>query len=371
MVTPRVVGDETMMKLFVRENPTPVDDLLDSLWIKKSVTKETYVAPEELGLHKHDVPGDGNCFYHAFIRSRWGTNATTTAQKMRAELLDSFYALKQNKTRVALGDDVKKRLQSENAYAQNEEIHMVCALYETRINVWVDDEKVWITFEPREPVKNVVYVQLDGGRYVYDGFETIGNHFQSLVMPFAPFALDIQLFRDTSCRCVCTMDKVRDFDANGLFIEKYGLAESKEADFQERTAEHLSSGRWMRDRDVFESLGVKHKSDISIAVVSGVVIVYRLENVRAFHEAMRAHELWFSSAYELLKLLTTWNKERPPVEELMIMGLFGDFKPCASRFFELDLGSDHEKIKKLRSRDENIFETFRQAYQLYFFYISP
>jgi hypothetical protein len=191
---------------------------------------------------------------------------------------------------------------------------------------------------------------------------------------FGRFATDIKAFNESSCICVCTIDGVRDVNVNKLFIEKHNLPESDEEEITE-SFRNVASMTWMRDKKIFESLGLGpglvyetrvDTSNVAITVINGVVIVYKRHNVIAYLRAIELHSLFSSSKFKLLELLTKWDNKRPVLEELLIMGLFGDFEPCGSGYFSLDLKSDSDKkIKQLRKRSEQIFEVFSQAYYLY------
>jgi hypothetical protein len=179
------------------------------------------------------------------------------------------------------------------------------------------------------------------------------------------FAMDIKAFNESSCRCVCTIDGVRDVNVNQLFIKEHNLPESNEEEITE-SFRNVASMTWMRDKKIFESLGLVDISNVAITVINGVVIVYKRHNVIAYLRAIELHSLFSSSKFKLLELLTKWDNKRPVLEELLIMGLFGDFEPCGSGYFSLDLKSDSDKkIKQLRKRSEQIFEVFSQAYYLY------
>jgi len=180
------------------------------------------------------------------------------------------------------------------------------------------------------------------------------------------FAMDIKAFNESSCRCVCTIDGVRDVNVNQLFIEEHNLPESNEEEITE-SFRNVASMTWMRDKKIFESLGLgPGLVNVAITVINGVVIVYKRHNVIAYLRAIELHSLFSSSKFKLLELLTKWDNKRPVLEELLIMGLFGDFEPCGSGYFSLDLKSDSDKkIIQLRKRSEQIFEVFSQAYYLY------
>ena len=56
------------------------------------------------------------------------------------------------------------------------------------------------------------------------------------------------------------------------------------------------------------------------------IIMFRKEQYEKYVAVMRKNGFPDPS----LHLIKTWDKERPFIEELMIMGLFGDFEPCKS-----------------------------------------
>jgi hypothetical protein len=148
-------------------------------------------------------------------------------------------------------------------------------------------------------------------------------------------------------------------------LSRNNLPESNEEEITE-SFRNVASMTWMRDKKIFESLGLVDISNVAITVINGVVIVYKRHNVIAYLRAIELHSLFSSSKFKLLELLTKWDNKRPVLEELLIMGLFGDFEPCGSGYFSLDLKSDSDKkIKQLRKRSEQIFEVFSQAYYLY------
>lgn len=56
------------------------------------------------------------------------------------------------------------------------------------------------------------------------------------------------------------------------------------------------------------------------------IIMFRKEQYEKYGKVMKNHGFPDPS----LSLIKTWDRDRPFIEELMIMGLFGDFKPCES-----------------------------------------
>lgn len=172
--------------------------LLEALWVKYISPEEREssvvfrwkdgtpftVSPQQLNLTRNITAMDGNCFYHAFIFSKWGACATTKAADVKAVLVQNFTLLKKKITEgEQQWDNALVRLRSINDFAQNEEIEMVAEFYNTRINVWIEYVQTWRVFIPTEfdhTRGDVVYVKLIGD--VNEQNNTLGIHFESLTI---------------------------------------------------------------------------------------------------------------------------------------------------------------------------------------------
>jgi len=190
--------------------------------------------------------------------------------------------------------------------------------------------------------------------------------------------LDVLNFVETSCRCVCTFDGVIGATPDADFIERNELAETTPEELNELIfRREMSFLHYARDIRVFDRefyIGaVDTVREHSIMVVNGRVVIFKKKNIARFLTAMRAHEVWSGSAYDTLAMVTKWDRTRPVIEELIIMGLFGDFQPCQSKNFSFDIMSpvflDRLKnclrITTFSEEEKVMLDVFKQAYELY------
>ena len=172
------------------------------------------------------------------------------------------------------------------------------------------------------------------------------------------FKTDVAKFAASTCRCICTPDGTPQ-RINKLLIAVHGYTNTTEKEFDEalsRDKDALLFSELNQGRDFAEKNG--------IVVVADALIVYNKKNVNLYFTAMRDSELWELSALEMLALVATWDKTRPLVEELIIMGLFGDFQPCRSKEFShsLKFGPFAERA---RAQDAEMLTRFREAHDAF------
>ena len=178
------------------------------------------------------------------------------------------------------------------------------------------------------------------------------------------FKRDIAEFAASTCRCICTPDGTPQ-RLNQLLIQKYGYTDTTEQDFDEALLGDKAARRG-KDDLLFSELGQGRvfAEKNGIVVVGDALIVYNKKNLCLYFTAMRDSNLWEFSALKMLALVATWDKTRPLVEELIIMGLFGDFQPCRSKEFSRSLthGSFAEWA---RTQDGQMLSRFRGAHDAF------
>jgi hypothetical protein len=178
------------------------------------------------------------------------------------------------------------------------------------------------------------------------------------------FKRDIAEFAASTCRCICTPDGTVQ-RINKVLIAQYGYTDTTEQEVDDALFGD-NDARREKDDQLFRELGqgTDFAEKNGIVVVGDALIVYKRKNLCLYFTAMRDSNLWEFSALKMLALVATWDKTRPLVEELLIMGLFGDFQPCQSKEYSrsLKIGSFAEWARTI---DAKMLSRFRVAHDAF------
>lgn len=153
-----------------------------------------------------------------------------------------------------------------------------------------------------------------GATNPFTGFDPV------LIMAKNTLIYQLRDFRDTNCRTVWTID------ANPTMVR-----------FEEAWIRYFEQDESIALTDLTYRFKFPLNSlAVEILMSSGKkrLLLYKKKQYEIFSEAMHLFGLSVD-----LNLIATWDRERPIVEEFVIMGLFGDIEPCES-------GLDPETVQK-------------------------
>jgi hypothetical protein len=194
---------------------------------------------------------------------------------------------------------------------------------------------------------------------------------------------DVNRFKQTSCRTVCTFDGIDGKNPDAEFITRNGL--------REMTSLNLAYDAQQQESDkvLYKEFGIVNKkgtdAEVSIAVINGTVIFFKKANLTRFVAAMHLIKLWPSRTVDfreqeaclaMLTMVATWDHNKSVIEELITLGLFGDFQPCSSKYYSYAIKSEllrkrlktNLRIETFTPDEEITMQLFKEAYELFVCY---